>query len=420
MNSEQRLLVLGAGRYQLRLIKQAEKRGIRTVISDYLTDSPGRVFCSYQTMTDMMDIDANIALGREYEVAGVITSGTDQALNTMAATADALQLPCYLTPQAANICTNKQAMTQVMERAGLPRPRSLIVNREKPIQAKAMHLHYPVVIKPTDAQGQRGTSVIETPDRFSSAIEAALDASRSGNAIIEEFIIGPEITVCAWLHNGDATLLTVTDRVTYNAPPAVGVCFQHIFPSRHAAQLTGEIRTLMADLGAAYGVSHGPLYVQMIVGHDQLYFVEGSCRVGGGHEDSLIPLVTGINITDLLIDLALTGRAAPLDYSFDPKKVKCHALVNFILARPGSITAQSLPNPDTTEGLAENGYYYRKGYEQGKIVNALGRIGYFICTAPGRETLMQRARTLYDNHHVNDDTGNEMIFWPDDPHMIGR
>jgi len=418
-NSEQRLLVLGAGRYQLKLIKQAENRGIRTVISDYLPDSPGRDFSSYPTMTDMMDVQANISLGREYRVSGVITSGTDQALNIMAQAADALGLPCYLSTEAAKRCTDKTAMSEVMHKAGLPSPRHLVVSAREPLPAASMHLNYPVVVKPSDGQGQRGTTKVRQPSKFGEALLAALEASRNGHAIIQEFIEGPEITVSAWMHEGRTQLLMVTDRVTYNLPPALGVCFQHIFPSKHAEHLTGEVRQLVTELGLAYGVSEGPFYVQMIVGQDQVYFVEGSCRVGGGHEDSLIPLATGVDITNLLIDLALTGVASPFDFDFNPQQVQNHFLVNFLLAKPGIISKQLLPSVDETAGMEENGFYYSEGYQQGGIINALGRLGYFICKAPDRAALLERARHIYGSHHIQDSDGKEMVFWPDDQYMNG-
>lgn len=418
-NSEQRLLVLGAGRYQLNLIKQAEKRGIRTILSDYLPDSPGRQFSSYPTMTDMMDVQANIKLGRDYGVSGVITSGTDQALNVMAEVADALGLPCYLSIEAAKRCTDKTAMSEVMHQAGLPCPRNLVVCADDPVPASSLGLKYPVVVKPSDAQGQRGTTKITRPSQYGHALVAALEASRNGYAIIQEFIEGPEITVSAWMHRGRTQLLMVTDRVTYNLPPALGVCFQHIYPSKHAEHLTAEMIQMVTDLGRAYGVTEGPFYVQMIVGWKQVYFVEGSCRIGGGHEDSLIPLATGIDITNHLIDLALTGEASPLDFDFDPGKVQNHFLVNFLLASPGIIHGQILPSADEILGMEENGFYYREGYHQGEIVNALGRLGYFICQAPDRAALLHKARQLYNRHHIYDRDGLEMVFWPNDRYMNG-
>src|ERR671920_762559 len=81
---QRRLLVLGAGRHQKGLIRRAEERGLRVVACDYYPDAPA--------------IEDNIRIARKYGVSGVITSGTDLPLVTMAEVAAALELPCYLTP----------------------------------------------------------------------------------------------------------------------------------------------------------------------------------------------------------------------------------------------------------------------------------------------------------------------------------
>src|SRR5258706_7378925 len=87
---EKRLLVLGGGRHQLTLIRRAEARGVRVVLSDNVKNSPGRRFATYPTLTDWSDIEDNIRVAREFDVAGVMTSGTDQAVVTMADVASAL------------------------------------------------------------------------------------------------------------------------------------------------------------------------------------------------------------------------------------------------------------------------------------------------------------------------------------------
>ncbi len=63
-------------------------------------------------------------------------------------------------------------------------------------------------------------------------------------------------------------------------------------------------------------MEQGPLYIQMLVEGGDVWVVEAGGRVGGGHEASLIPMVTGVDLTDRMIDLALTGRADPVGYDY--------------------------------------------------------------------------------------------------------
>ena len=125
-------------------------------------------------------------------------------------------------------------------------------------------MRLPVVVKPTDSQGQRGTRRVDDSSEFADAVAAALGASRAGEALVEEFVEGTEVTASAWVIDGAVKILMVTDRVTYNPPPAIGIAVQHVFPSRHAAAL-GDVRSMLERIRAAYGVERGPMYVQMIV-----------------------------------------------------------------------------------------------------------------------------------------------------------
>ena len=80
----------------------------------------------------------------------------------------------------------------------------------------------PSVVKAPDRQGQKGLTLVRSADELPAAIGRAIEESRSGVAIIEELVDGPEVTVNAFSLRGDFHPLTVTDRLTAE-PPAFGV-----------------------------------------------------------------------------------------------------------------------------------------------------------------------------------------------------
>src|SRR5882757_78050 len=96
-----RLLVLGAGRHQTPLIRRAEERGIEVVVADYLPDSPGKAYATHSTMVDALDVDAVSAVAERFAVNGVVTTGTDQPVVTMAAVARRFGLPEIVSPETA-------------------------------------------------------------------------------------------------------------------------------------------------------------------------------------------------------------------------------------------------------------------------------------------------------------------------------
>src|SRR2546422_1456801 len=114
-----RLLVLGAGRHQTPLIRRAVERGIEVVVADNLSDSPGKAYASYSTMVDALNVDEVCTLARNFAVDGVVTTGTDQPVVTMAEVARRLQLPQILTPESARLATNKREMKDALAAVGV-------------------------------------------------------------------------------------------------------------------------------------------------------------------------------------------------------------------------------------------------------------------------------------------------------------
>jgi biotin carboxylase len=416
--AEQRLLVLGAGRHQVGLIRRAEERGIRVVASDYYPDSPGKAFASYPHDGDALDVAFNTDLAERYSVDGVITTGTDMAVVTMADVAAARRLPCYLTPRTARIATNKLLMSSHLARHGAARPRSVEVGPEDDAAAAVAGLRFPLVVKPADSQGQRGIARVDAPRRLTAAAASAIAVSRTATAIAEEYVAGLEVTASAWVSGGRPHVLMVTDRVTYNPPPSIGIAIRHVHPSRAARGRLGEIEAAVRAVAAAYEMEEGPLYVQMLVDSARVWVVEAAARVGGGHEASLIPHVTGVDVTDRTIDLALHGRAAPIDIDCDDAGRGRHALVNFLVARPGTVHRLA-GFEDPPPGFVQGGFYVGAGFTQGEVVDSLGRVGWFLAEGADREDLLARADAIYRHLRLEDRAGTNLLFEPPKSHLLG-
>ena len=410
---EKRLLVLGAGRHQKGLIRRAEARGLRVVASDYYPDAPGKAYASYRADIDALAIEDNIRLARKYGVCGVITSGTDQPLVTMAEVAASLGLPCYLTPDAARTATNKSKMARAFSEHGVRRAPWREARDSVDAEQAAGLFGYPLVLKPADAQGQRGTSKVDRLESLDRALGMAIRASRDGNAMIEPFVEGWEVTANAWVKGTEVHLQMITDRVTYNPLPAIGICFQHIYPSLRAAQLEGDIRDQLRRIARCYAVTDAPLYVQMIVHRGGLSVVEAACRIGGGHESSLARVAVGVDVIDRLIDLALEGHCAPIGDTHDGSGASGHALVNFLLARPGTVaTLEGFDALLEDRKIDEGEFYIGPGHKCDPIVDGQGRVGYFILRQATRVRLLEAAAEAYGLLQARDAAGRNLLFVP--------
>jgi carbamoylphosphate synthase large subunit len=264
----------------------------------------------------------------------------------------------------------------------------------------------PVVVKPADSQGQRGTTIVHGESELHSSLTKAFQASRSGRVLIERYVKGPEFTMNAWMHQGELALLMINDRITYNPWPYIGIAFQHRFPSM-AVENRERVVGLTRAIAGSYGVHTGPLYIQAIQSESGPQVVEAAARVGGGHESRMVLRLTGWNSDDALIDLALgetPGEPKPLPDN-------AHMLVNFILGSAGVVA--SCPPFDFGPEIVEGGWYVKPRDQLADVTDSLGRVGYFIATSTSAAELTYKAADYYRTLTLPTSSGANLVQQPD-------
>src|SRR5262249_30857587 len=148
---------------------------------------------------------------------GVLAVCTDRAVVPAADVAARLGLP-GVDPEVARTMTNKGPMRRCLGRAGLRQPRYQVLRRGGQ-HDDGLSVGFPAVLKPVDSGGQRGLFKVESPDQLRLHLDDALAFSRSGEAILEEFVDGPELNALIAVRGGEPTTLTLSDRLR---PPGVG------------------------------------------------------------------------------------------------------------------------------------------------------------------------------------------------------
>jgi cyanophycin synthetase len=92
---------------------------------------------------------------------------------------------------AVDIASDKKLTNRLLDSAGLPVPRSEVVETEDDAVAAARRLGYPCVLKPLDGNHGRGVVLdLRDEDAVRAAFPAALRESRSRDVIVETYITG--------------------------------------------------------------------------------------------------------------------------------------------------------------------------------------------------------------------------------------
>lgn len=405
-----KLLILGGGNAQLTAIKRAKEKGHTVIVSDYYPDAPGKKYADFSELVSTFDIEKSIEIARKYKIDGVMTIGTDQPVYTAARIAEALNLPSFIDVKTALAVTNKKIMKKILTDNKIPAAPYRLVKEGFP-SILLEGLKYPVVIKPIDSQGQRGVYKLDSIEQVRFYLKDSLSYSREEELLVEEFYENGEITVSGWVDAGQTYIITVTDRISIQRGIHLGICTSHHFPTRYSDSHFAEIKEITEQVVKAFGIKAGPIYFQMLIGSEGVKVNEISCRIGGAHEDELIPSVTGINILDLIIDGAL-GNKLELEKikKHNVQKIRTKASVELVFARRGRVNSLSnTENVKTIPGVVQARFYVEPGHHVGEIDNATQRIGYLIVKAPTEHELKELLDQAYDVYRMEDENGENMI-----------
>ena len=92
---------------------------------------------------------------------------------------------------AVDIASDKSLTNKLLDSAGLPVPRSEVVDTEEGTVAAARRLGFPCVVKPLDGNHGRGVNLdLRSEEAVRAAFHGARRESRSGDLVVESYVAG--------------------------------------------------------------------------------------------------------------------------------------------------------------------------------------------------------------------------------------
>jgi len=215
---KERIIILGAGVMQGPAIRIAKDCGLYTVAADGSSAAPCIPMADQFEQVDLKDKQGIESLARSLQnnggLAGIMTAGTDFSA-TVAWVSEKLGLP-GIPYEAALNASDKARMRSCFKKAGLPSPEFISITASE-LQDKPP-LPFPLVVKPVDNMGGRGCRRADTINEYREAAAEAIRFSRSGRAIVEAFMEGPEFSVDAIVYHGEITICGLADRHIFFPP----------------------------------------------------------------------------------------------------------------------------------------------------------------------------------------------------------
>lgn len=304
------LAIIGASYLQRPLVEKAKAMGLRTICFAWAEGAVCKDLVDVFYPISIVEKEQILTICQQEHIDGICTIASDVAAPTVAYVAEQMGLVgnSYEASLRAN---NKWLMRQAFTSADVPCPRHMCVTTLD-VDVIQTQMSLPLIVKPSDRSGSLAVNKITDWAQLPSAIQEAQTASFRGEAMVEEFIEGREISVEFISYQGKHYPLQITDKVTTGAPHFVEL--EHHQPSTLSAEMYSAIYTITERALQALGITNGASHAEYKITDDgHVYVMEIGARMGGDFIGSdLVQLSTGYDFVRGVIEVALGQFVAPV------------------------------------------------------------------------------------------------------------
>ena len=299
--------IIGAGLLQIPVIKAAKAMGLKTVVVDMNPVAPGIRESDYFIQASTMDAEITSLYLEKFHrenmpVSAVLTVGTD-ASYTVAVCAKKLGL-VGIEPEAAINATDKYMMRRALRQAKVPVPDFEIVDTYNKAVEALERMGSDCVIKPVQNMGARGVRRLFNLDDLKEGFDLAMHYSKSGKAIIEQYIDAPELSIDSLVWNGNISITGVADRIIEYDPYFVET--GHMMPSRLPEDLIHFALDTFKNGVRALGLTVGAAKGDVKVSQSGCYIGEIAARLSGGFMSAYTyPYSSGVDLMSNMVRIAL-------------------------------------------------------------------------------------------------------------------
>lgn len=376
-----KLMILGAGTYQVPLIQTAKDMGLYTIVVSRPGNYQGFALADKVYELDTRDREGILQAAREEKIDGICTSGTDVAVATIGYVCEQLGLS-GIPLSAAEILTDKAKMKEAFLKGGVCASKGKRVYHLEEMKPVAESLGYPMVVKRVDSSGSRGITVVKEESQLEEAFAHAIEKSSRDYVLAEGFLSGMEIGVDGFVQDHKLIFLAPHGKFIYHGK-CITVPVGHEFPYRCSDKVYEEIRRQMQLAVTASGADQCSVNADVFVDGETVSVIEMGGRTGATCIPELISIYYGFNFYEKMIRSALGEK---VDFTCqEPRPCMAKLLMSPV---GGKITAIDW---DGIEKVRKNGTQvvidFPVGHEVLAMNDGTDRIGHVIAQTEKEEVL---------------------------------
>lgn len=378
---KKKLMIMGAGIYQVPLIKKAKAMGLETLVVSIPGEYPGIALADEFIPLDTRDKEGILKYAMERGIRGICTSGTDVAVQTIGYVNEHMNLS-GISYEAAQKVTDKLLMKQAFSKHDVSTAAFEKVTSYEQALSAADTIGYPVIVKIVDSSGSRGVKKVKSREELLDAYTEASNITKKDYLLIEAFIDAEEIGVDAFVSEHGIEVFLPHEKFTYTVN-GVTVPMGHAFPFHADNKLFAELEKQMNLAVEAVGLKNCPVNADVFIKEDKVWIIEIGGRTGATCIPELISTYKGYDWYEKIIRAAL-GES--VDFTSE-KEIPCMAKLLF--SHKDGIIKHI--DQKVVQTLLEKGVIVQLDYGIGKTIetmkNATDRIGHVIMSGDDESVL---------------------------------
>ena len=403
------LLIIGGGYEQIRAYQLAKEMGLFVVGTDVNPYAPAFDFADDKLICSTRDAKQTLTkvlkYSKTHQISGVITIANDVPY-TVALVAQSLKLK-GISLQAAKFTSNKLLMKNKFKKFGIPTPSFVALKEKNEFFKKIKEMRFPLVLKPSDGRGARGVLYLDETADLSWAWEHSLENSENKILLLEEYVIGDQLSVEGIFLHGKYHAIAFADRNYANLNSTKPHIIEDggVIPSKYEGEMLDKISNMIENASISIGIKWGTVKADIVLSKDGPMVIEIAARLSGNYlATHHIPMAYGIDIVSLMIKLSL---GLDIEESLLIPKHKRYLGVRYFFPKPGFVKAIHGVDKVKSYSYVKMLDIYRKVGDIQPIIDNHGkRAGTVICEALDYSTAIERVENavreiIFDIDHIN-------------------
>lgn len=313
-----KLLVLGGKPIgSTEIVERAKKKGIYTIVADYLptSESPAKLISDEQWDISVNQVEELARKATEEHVNGIVAGVHEFCLRKAIQVCEKCGLPSWCTLKQWDNCSNKKAFKVLCEKNGIDVAKTYKLDDE---------IQYPVIVKPADSDGSRGFSICNNREELEKGVRHALEFS--SDYLIEEFIRSEACIIHYTVVNGEVIFSGISDKHSRRLEGGSMVMALQTFPAKDQERYLNDVNEKAIQMFKSIGIKNSPIWIEAFNDGKRFVFNEMALRFGGSMTNYPVMYNTGMDQLNLFIDAAL-GKKSEETVKWSPLNKNNYAIL---------------------------------------------------------------------------------------------